>query len=76
MYALPSLFLLCSRLTISYTISTTVLQFTEAQLEEFARLNEAAIEKMYDKLKQENIEDYNRRIHQAEVLTMVPPGFL
>lgn len=46
------------------------MQFTEAQLEEFARLNEAAIEKMYDKLKQENIEDYNRRIHQAEVLTM------
>lgn len=58
------------RLTISHTISTTVLQFTEAQVEEFARLNEAGIEQMNEKLKKENIADYNRRIHQAEVLTM------
>jgi len=47
-----------------------VLQFTEAQVEEFARLNEAGIEQMNEKLKKENIADYNRRIHQAEVLTM------
>ena len=48
----------------------SVLQFTEAQLEEFARLNKDGIEEMYETLKKENVADYNRRVHQAEVLKM------
>lgn len=47
-----------------------VLQFTEAQLEEFALLNKDGVEEMYEKLKKENVADYNRRVHQAEVLKM------
>ena len=47
-----------------------MLQFTEAQLEEFALLNKDGVEEMYEKLKKENVADYNRRVHQAEVLKM------
>ena len=48
----------------------SVLQFTEAQLEEFALLNKNGVEEMYENLKKENVADYNRRVHQAEVLKM------
>ena len=48
----------------------SVLQFTEAQLKEFALLNKDGVEEMYAKLKKENVADYNRRVHQAEVLKM------
>lgn len=47
-----------------------MLQFTEAQLEEFALLNKDGVEEMYEKLKKENVADYNRRVRQAEVLKM------
>ena len=50
--------------------STSVLQFTEAQLEEFALLNKDGVKEMYEELKKENVADYNRRVHQAEVLKM------
>ena len=50
--------------------SIPVLQFTEAQLEEFALLNKDGVEEMYEKLKKENVADYNRRVRQAEVLKM------
>jgi len=46
-----------------------VLQFTEAQLEQFDTLNKEGIEEMYEKLKQENIADFNRRVYQAEILS-------
>ena len=45
------------------------MQFTEAQLEQFDTLNKEGIEEMYEKLKQENIADFNRRVHQAEILS-------
>ncbi len=50
--------------------STSALQFTKAQLEEFALLNKDGVKEMYEELKKENIADYNRRVHQAEVLKM------
>ena len=49
---------------------TSVLQFTEAQVEEFALLNKDGVKEMYEDLKKENVADYNRRVHQAEVLKM------
>ena len=51
-------------------MSSSVLQFDEAQLAEFARLNKVGIEEMNENLKKDNIADYNRRVHQAEVLKM------
>eukprot|EP00985_Skeletonema_marinoi_P007041 scaffold3091_cov103-Skeletonema_marinoi.AAC.2 len=47
-----------------------VLQFTDAQLREFAILNKEGVEEMIEKLKEEDIADYNRRVHQSEVLKM------
>ena len=53
---------------------TSVLQFTEAQVEEFALLNKDGVKEMYEDLKKENVADYNRRVHQAEVLKMDATG--
>mmetsp|Transcript_941 Transcript_941/g.1355 ORF Transcript_941/g.1355 Transcript_941/m.1355 type:complete len:468 (+) Transcript_941:2056-3459(+) len=47
-----------------------VLQFTDAQLREFAILNKEGVEEMIEKLKEEDRADYNRRVHQSEVLKM------
>ena len=47
-----------------------MLQFTDAQQREFAILNKEGVEEMIEKLKEENIADYNRRVHQSEVLKM------
>lgn len=59
-----------STLHLQNFITTTVLQFDEAQKAEFARLNKVGIEEMNENLKKDNIADYNRRVHQAEVLNM------
>ena len=48
------------------------VKYTKAEIDEFEKLNEEGIDKMYEELKKENIEDYNRRVHQAEVLGMEP----
>lgn len=55
---------------MTFYSTSSVLQFTEVQLEEFALLNKDGVKEMYEELKKENVADYNRRIHQAEVLKM------
>ena len=65
-----TLFKLQTNVLFSLYIHCIVVHFTDDQIKEFTTLNDAGIDKMYSCLKEENIEDYNLRIHQAEVLKM------
>ena len=55
-----------------HDITDAATEFTEEQIANFTALNEVAVKDMMDTLQEENVEDYNRRVYQAEVLKMDP----